>query len=86
MKKIYIYATLALLAATGCKKDLVQNPTNAIASNNAFNTQADFTNATLGIYAGLRGGTYYGGQDGGSMATTPDILSDNLILNQQGLM
>ena len=84
MKKIYIYATLALLAATGCKKDLVQTPTNAIASNNAFNTQADFTNATLGMYAGLRGGTYYGGQDGGSMATTPDILSDNLILNQQG--
>ncbi len=87
MKKIYIYASLVLLIMAGCKKELIQNPSNAINTEDAFVTPADFTNATLGIYAGLRGttnSTYYGGQDGGSMATTPDVLSDNLILCQQG--
>ena len=96
MKKIYIIASLLLLTAAGCKKELIQSPSNAIPVENAFNTPADFTNAILGAYSGLEGknlppiggvvpgSSYYGGQDGGSMATTPDVLSDNLILNQQG--
>jgi hypothetical protein len=96
MKKIYIIASLMLLTAAGCKKDLVQNPSNAIPQQTAFATPADFTNAILGAYSGLEGKnlppingvatppSYYGGIDGGSMATTPDVLSDNLILNQQG--
>ncbi|HEY4326511.1 MAG TPA: RagB/SusD family nutrient uptake outer membrane protein [Mucilaginibacter sp.] len=95
MKKIYIIA-LTLLTVAGCKKDLIQNPSNAVNSNNAFNTPADFTNAVLGCYSGLLSknippvngtvppATYYGGQDGGAMTATPDVLSDNVILNQQG--
>jgi hypothetical protein len=96
MKKIYIIASVLLITAAGCKKELIQNPSNAIPTEEAFVSPADFTNAVLGAYAGLLGknlpsiggtvppSTYYGGQDGGSMATTPDVMSDNLILNQQG--
>ncbi len=96
MKKIYICASLMLLTFMGCQKELVQVPTNSVNTPNAYNTQADFTNAILGVYAGLSGAdfnklnnknytpNYYGGADGGSMGTTPDVLSDNLILNQQG--
>lgn len=84
MKKIYIYTSLLLLTITGCKKELIQNPSNAVAVRDAFNTPSDFTNAILGAYDGLRGAQYYGGSDGGSMAATPDVLSDNLIICSQG--
>jgi hypothetical protein len=84
MKKIYIYTSLLLLTVAGCKKELIQNPTYAIASRDAFANPADFTNAILGAYDGLRGSYYYGGEDAGSMATTPDVLSDNLILSSFG--
>ena len=84
MKKLYIYTSLLLLTTAGCKKELIQNPTNAIAARNAFVSPTDFTNAILGAYDGLRTSTYYGGTDGGSMATTPDVLSDNLIICSQG--
>jgi len=84
MKKTYIYASLLLLMATGCKKELIQNPSNKIPTNTAFVTPANFTTAILGAYSGLQGPDYYGGQDGGSMGTTPDVLSDNLVLCQQG--
>src|ERR1700754_753387 len=86
MKKIYIYASLLLLIAGGCNKELTQNPSNAINAGDAFKTEADFTNAIRGAYAAFRilNGSYYGGQDNGAMASSPDIMSDNLILNQQG--
>ncbi|SDD82051.1 Starch-binding associating with outer membrane [Mucilaginibacter pineti] len=90
MKKIYIYASIALLGLgiSSCKKELTQNPYNAVNSEDAFKTPDDFSNALRGAYAAYRSTTnfavYYGGQDGGAMASTPDILADNLILNQQG--
>lgn len=85
MKKIIIYTLLVgLISTTSCKKELTQLPTNSVSSTIAFNTESDFTNALRGAYAGLRSGNYYGGQDGGAMASTPDILSDNLIINSQG--
>jgi hypothetical protein len=84
MKKIYIYALLLSLVAAGCKKELTQNPSNAINAADAFKTEADFTNAVRGAYGAFRGASYYGGQDNGAMASSPDVMSDNLILNQQG--
>jgi hypothetical protein len=84
MKKIYIYTSLLLLIVTGCQKQLIQNPTNSVPVRNAFESPADFTNAILGAYSGLKTSTYYGGEDAGSMATTPDVLSDNLIICSQG--
>jgi hypothetical protein len=93
MKKLYIYTSLLLLTTMGCKKELNQNPSNAILEQVAFVTPSDFTNAILGAYDGLKSPDptfvraspyYYGGQDGGSMATTPDVLSDNLLICSQG--
>jgi tetratricopeptide (TPR) repeat protein len=97
MKKIYIYTSIVLLSITGCKKELTQDPYNAVPTDQAFKTPDDFTNAVRGAYAAFRDypqknadgtittfATYYGGQDGGAMASSPDVLADNLILNQQG--
>jgi hypothetical protein len=86
MKKIYIYASMVLLliAANGCKKQLDQDPHDGIPSDDAFKTPDDFTNAIRGAYVAMRGAFYYGGQDNGAMISTPDVLADNLILNQQG--
>jgi hypothetical protein len=96
MKKIYIIASLTLLIVAGCKKELTQSPSNAVPSGTALTTPNDFTNAILGVYSGMVGknlppinGTtptpsYYGGEDNGGMVSTPDVLSDNLILNQLG--
>lgn len=82
-KIIYVLA-IGLLSISSCKKELNQNPFNALNADQAFNTVSDFENAVRGAYAGLRGGSYYGGQDAGAMILTPDILSDNLIINSQG--
>ncbi len=85
MKKNFIYVSLlALFALGGCEKELTQVPFNSISSNNAFVTESDFINAIRGAYGALRGASYYGGEDGGAMSSTPDILSDNLIINSQG--
>ncbi|GAA4314821.1 RagB/SusD family nutrient uptake outer membrane protein [Mucilaginibacter gynuensis] len=85
MKKIYIYASAALLLiAGGCKKELDQKPHNAIPYENTFKTPEDYTYAISGAYVALRSSVYYGGQDNGGMISTPDILADNLILNQSG--
>jgi len=90
MKKFFIYAFL-LLSVISCKKQLTQTPSNALSVSQAFVNPSDFTYAILGAYGEFRGiGTtslssvYYGGADGGSMAITPDVLADNLILTQQG--
>lgn len=85
MKKRYIYMlAIGLMTFASCDKELEQEPYNALSTGQAFKTPADFENAVRGAYTGLRGGSYYGGQDGGSMIITPDIISDNLIINSQG--
>lgn len=85
MKKTYLYAlVLLLLVANGCKKEIDQDPHNGIPGEDAFITPDDFTNAIRGAYSSLRGLSYYGGQDNDAMTSTPDVLSDNLVLNQQG--
>lgn len=75
---------IGVLPLASCKKELDQQPFNSLSVESAFKTQSDFENAIRGAYAGLRGTNYYGGQDAGSMIITPDILSDNLIINSQG--
>jgi len=85
MKKIGLYIlAFGALSLASCEKELDQVPYNAIAVENAFEKPADFTNAIRGAYSGLKLSNYYGGQDAGSMIITPDILSDNLIINSQG--
>lgn len=85
MKNTYVYASLLVLFALGgCEKELTQLPFNSVSTDNAFVTESDFTNAIRGAYGALRGDSYYGGQDGGAISSTPDILTDNLIINSQG--
>lgn len=84
MKKLIYILAVGLLPLASCESELDQNPFNALTPEQAFSTEADFVNAVRGAYTGLRGGSYYGGLDGGSMILTPDILSDNLIINSQG--
>ena len=54
MKKTYIYASLMFFTLAGCKKELIQSPSNAIPVSDAFVTPANFTNAILGTYSGLK--------------------------------
>ncbi|WP_242926617.1 RagB/SusD family nutrient uptake outer membrane protein [Pontibacter vulgaris] len=85
MKRKYIYMlAIGLMSFASCESELDQEPFSALSTGQAFKTEADFVNALRGAYTGLRGATYYGGQDGGSMIITPDIISDNLIINSQG--
>lgn len=85
MKKKLIYTlAIGMFTLASCDKELDQTPFNAVEQGQAFNTDTDFTNAIRGAYEGLRLNNYYGGQDGGSMIITPDILADNLIINSQG--
>lgn len=83
-KKIIYILAIGMFSLASCEKELEQAPFNAIAQNQAFNSESDFVNAVRGAYQGLRLGNYYGGQDGGSMIITPDVLADNLIINSQG--
>lgn len=85
MNKKFIYMlAIGALSLASCEKELDLAPYNAVAQEQAFTNESDFTNAVRGAYQGLRLGNYYGGTDGGSMIITPDLLADNLIINSQG--
>jgi len=81
MKKISLFiVTIGLLFS--CKKaELDLYPYNQIETTQAFNTENDVNLALNGIYQGLRSaGSYYQG----SWNIEFEVVSDNLILNQQG--
>lgn len=81
MKKISLFiVTIGLLVS--CKKsELDLYPYNQLETTQAFNTENDVNLALNGIYQGLRSaGSYYQG----SWNIEFEVVSDNLILNQQG--
>lgn len=88
MKKIKIIIPVCLMLAGGisCKKDMIQDPTNAVPVSEAFNTVNDFEVATLGIYYKMAHADEYLAGDDVAIAwvSTLDILSDNLITQQTG--
>lgn len=63
-----------------CDKNLDLKPFNALQTEVALQTPADFTNAIRGVYSSIRGGSYYGGW----YISTPDVLADNLIVCSEG--
>ena len=67
-----------VLAACDDRLDL--EPFNAVTDDQALITQDDFSNAIRGAYVQARQSTYYGGW----MFSTPDILSDNVIISSEG--
>lgn len=80
---------LALISSVffiSCKKQLDQDPYNAVPSENAFETVQDFEVAMRGVYERMvKAGNYLGGADAsGSWISTYDLLADNLISQQTG--
>lgn len=88
MKKYFITLGIIVtsLAFTSCDDELTKNPYNAISEDVLLSSPDGFSNAVRGVYAGfIDNGTdniadYYGGD----MFSVPDVLTDNLILNQNG--
>jgi tetratricopeptide (TPR) repeat protein len=82
MKK-YLYSSIGLLLLiASCKKsELTLYPYNQVETSQAFNAETDVTLAVNGIYQGItQSGSYYNG----AWNIIPDILADNLIINQSG--
>jgi len=68
---------------SSCEKFIERTPYNAVETSEAFKTPEDFTNAIRGVYSGIRREGYWG--DGtSSFVSTPDVISDNLIMTQIG--
>lgn len=98
MKKTYIKGSLLvvsslffLILGNSCNKMLNLTPTNQVSNSQAFATKNDFDNAIRGVYRLMiapRGSesysSYYGGADGFSAVTGPDVLSDNLTMFSLG--
>jgi hypothetical protein len=82
MKKLLYTAVLGVILATGCKKsDLNLYPYNQVATQQAFTSQQLVQFDINGMYQGLRAsGSYFVG----TWNIVPDVLADNLVLNQQG--
>lgn len=88
MKKYFITLGIIVtsLAFTSCDDELTKNPYNAISEDVLLSSPDGFSNAIRGIYAGFIDNStdniddYYGAD----MFSVPDVLSDNLILNQNG--
>lgn len=82
MKK-YLLIIVALIF-TSCTDELNTSPTSNIGADEAFRNEGDFTNAIRGMYYTLFDdrddtGLYYGGQLQGF-----DVMSDNLLISQEG--
>ena len=88
MKKYFI--TLGIIVTsivlTSCDDELTKKPYDALSSDVVFSSPDGFSNALRGVYAGFIDnstdniGAYYGGD----MFSVPDILTDNVVLNQNG--
>ncbi len=82
MKKYFIGSLAVAFLLSSCKKtELNLYPYNQVETSQAFNTESDITLAINGMYNGITGaGSYYNG----SWQMIPDVLADNLIINQSG--
>ncbi|HLP37384.1 RagB/SusD family nutrient uptake outer membrane protein [Lacibacter sp.] len=82
MKKIYVYLALIAVLFSACKKkNLDLFPYNQIETSQAFNTETDVNLALGGAYSGLRG---MGNYKQGEWNIVYEVISDNVIINEQG--
>ena len=81
-KSIYLFGILfsIVFSFTSCEDELDQLPNNAFAPESFYKTSQDFEFATRALYSGLFSGSYYGG----SFLSRPDIVTDNVIVAQEG--
>jgi len=81
---------LFLLAAvvfpfSSCNDELELFPFDAVAVDLGYKNLTDFENATKGIYSRFRTSGYYGATSGAaSIYFIPDVISDDVILNDNG--
>lgn len=81
---IIAIAILALFSS--CDNELTKTPYNSLTEDNIFSNPNGFSSAIKGVYAGFIDNRtdnisdYYGGD----FFSVPDILTDNVILNQKG--
>lgn len=83
MKK-YLILLIILASFTSCENQLETFPTSSIAADQAFKNEGDFSNAARGMYLAMifdtdRNGYYYGGDLQGF-----DVMTDNLLVSQEG--
>lgn len=81
-KIILPVVTAVGLSLTGCSDFLTVTPHDSLNSDNALETLDDFNNTTRSVYETMRSQSYT------SVFTllVPDVMSDNLVLNQDGRM
>ncbi|MGY0426646.1 MAG: RagB/SusD family nutrient uptake outer membrane protein [Polaribacter sp.] len=89
MKK-YIFTIglfISLSTLISCDDELTNNPYNSLSEDVVFSSPDGFSNAIRGVYLSFIDektdniiGNYYGA----GMYSVPDILTDNLIINQSG--
>ncbi|WP_196885996.1 RagB/SusD family nutrient uptake outer membrane protein [Aureivirga sp. CE67] len=86
LNKILIGALVAMMTLSSCDDALDKSPYDSIDDKTAFETVSDFENATRGLYNGFIGNDADAGTEyfGGGMFISPDVASDNLIVNQSG--
>ncbi|WP_196890936.1 RagB/SusD family nutrient uptake outer membrane protein [Aureivirga marina] len=86
LNKILIGALVAAMTLSSCDDALEKGPFDSIDAGTAFETVADFENATRGLYNGFTGNDGPSGTEyfGGGIYIAPDVASDNLIVNQSG--
>lgn len=77
---IYPFIATAIITLASCSDFLTVTPHDSLNSDNALETLDDFDNATRSVYESMRSQSY----TSVFMTMVPDIMSDNLVLNQGG--
>ena len=79
-KIIYPAVATVVLSLASCSDFLTVTPHDSLNSDNALESLEDFDNATRSVYQKMRSQSY----TSVFMTMVPDIMSDNLVLNQGG--
>ena len=77
---IYSFVATATFTLVGCSDFLTVTPHDSLNSDNALESLEDFNNATRSVYETMRSQSY----TSVFMTMVPDVMSDNLVLNQGG--
>ena len=82
MKNIFktIILVFGILLFNSCEDELDQLPNDSVSPDTFYNNIGEFESAIRGVYSGFLSGNYYGGQ----FLALPDILTDNVIIAQEG--
>lgn len=73
-----VFAFVSIIGFSACENKLDLKPTNELETSLALNTPEDFENLLKGAYS------YLNWYMNGEFMIRPDIMSDNLIINQNG--